>query len=76
MNWKGGLGRHEEELKYWREVIQIDPQYLGAWRRIGDCLFTLGRYQEAVLEHTQASAAPADSFKSQLHSEPVWQGWI
>jgi tetratricopeptide (TPR) repeat protein len=42
------LDRFDEELTYWQKVIQIDPLYEGEWRGIGKCLFSLGRFQEAI----------------------------
>jgi len=49
----------EEELKCWHRVVAIDPDHKGAWKGIGDCLFTLGRYQEA-----------AEAFASELRLNP------
>ena len=42
------LSKFEDELEHWRKLIEIDPQYKEARIGIGDCLFTLGRYQEAI----------------------------
>jgi tetratricopeptide (TPR) repeat protein len=42
------LNRTEEELEYWQRVIEIDPDYEGAWRAVGDCLLEVGRSQDAV----------------------------
>jgi tetratricopeptide (TPR) repeat protein len=40
--------RTEEELDCWRHVIKISPDFMGAWREIGNCLVHLGRCREAV----------------------------
>src|ERR1022692_3013561 len=60
------LGRFEEEFKYWRKVIQIDPHYEGEWKGIGDCLFTLGGYQEAIEPAQPGSGFPRAKPRSTL----------
>lgn len=42
------LSRTEERLECWRRVITIAPDFEGAWKEIGGCLFALGRFAEAA----------------------------
>ena len=54
------LNRTEERLECWRRVIKIAPDFEGAWKEIGNCLFGLGRFQDA-----------AQAYDSQLKLNPL-----
>ena len=40
-------GNYEAALQAYEEAIEISPRYLDAYTNLGNCLFTLGRLQEA-----------------------------
>jgi tetratricopeptide (TPR) repeat protein len=54
------LNRTEERLECWRRVIKIAPDFESAWKEIGNCLFGLGRFQDA-----------AQAYDSQLKLNPL-----
>jgi len=54
------LNRTEERLECWQRVIKIAPDFKGAWKEIGDCLFALGRFQDA-----------AQAYDSELELNPL-----
>lgn len=43
-----GRKLHEESLKWYRSAIEIDPDFALAYAGMGDSLYQLGRYPEAV----------------------------
>jgi hypothetical protein len=49
----------DKRLECLRRVIQIEPNYEGAWREIGVCLLELGRQEEAI-----------EAFDSGLRQDP------
>lgn len=44
----GGLGREEESLDLWRQVVHLDPDNAFALFNIGGMLIRLGRYDESL----------------------------
>ena len=43
-----GQKRYEESLKWYRDTIEADPDFALAYAGMGDSLYRLGRYEEAV----------------------------
>lgn len=57
------LGNTEGELYCWNRIIALEPDYKEVWRGIGDCLFTLGRYQEAIEAFaSELNLSPSDDY--------------
>jgi tetratricopeptide (TPR) repeat protein len=51
------LGAHEAGLALARRALQLNPWYsAGPWNAIGNCLFQLGRFAEALDAHQHAEA--------------------
>lgn len=46
---------------YFEEALKIDPDYDLAWKCLGDCFFTLGRYLEASEKYAQAIRLDPDN---------------
>lgn len=59
------LNRTEERLECWRRVIKMAPDFQGAWKAIGGCLFALGRF-----------AAAAQAYDSELTLNPKTQNVV
>jgi tetratricopeptide (TPR) repeat protein len=57
------LNKPEEELGCLQRVVSLKSDLKGAWREQGDCLFTLGRYQEAVQAfESELKLNPSDEY--------------
>ena len=44
---QAGFGNHEAALRYFKQAVFIAPRYRKAIHEMGNCLATLGRYDEA-----------------------------
>ena len=53
-------GHHEQAISSYRVVIEIDPECAPAHAGIGDALFQLERYEEALASLTQAISLQSD----------------
>jgi tetratricopeptide (TPR) repeat protein len=43
------LGRYQEAVNAYKEVVRLKPDLAGVWYNLGGAYGNLGRYQEAVL---------------------------
>ncbi len=55
------LGKHEEALKYWKQLVQLNPDYTKAYIGLGITYFELGMYENAVSAMKTAFAIEPDS---------------
>ncbi|MDE2737440.1 MAG: tetratricopeptide repeat protein [Gemmatimonadota bacterium] len=53
-------GHHEEAIASYRVVLEIDPEHALAYAGMGDALFQLERYEEALASLTQAISLQSD----------------
>ena len=56
-----GRKLHEESLRWYRSAIEVDPDFALAYAGIGDSLYQLGRYPEAVSSIKRALELQPDS---------------
>jgi lipoprotein NlpI len=42
------LGQYQQAIGYFREMLRIKPDYVGAWNNLGMCYDGLGQYQQAI----------------------------
>src|SRR5271156_5598332 len=57
------IGELEEAAKYFRQVIEQDPQYQDGWHALGMALYKLDRYEEAIAAGKRApKTAPTNQF--------------
>ena len=57
-----GLGRHEDALMVFGQVVQLNPQDADSWRSIGIVRAGLGRKEEAILSYRQALKVNPDDW--------------
>ncbi|MCE0498653.1 MAG: tetratricopeptide repeat protein [Methylacidiphilales bacterium] len=49
------VGDLEEAVKYFRQVVEQDPQFLDGWHALGMAFYKLDRYVEAIEAGTRAA---------------------
>jgi tetratricopeptide (TPR) repeat protein len=52
----GEMGRHDEEIDYCNQALQIDPELTFAWINKGSALSALNRLDEALVCYERACA--------------------
>lgn len=53
-------GRHQEAITYYRAVLEVDPEYALSHAGMGDALFRLQRYEEALESLARAVSLQPD----------------
>ena len=49
------IGELEEAAKYFRQVVEQDPQFHDGWHALGMALYKLDRYEESIEAGTRAA---------------------
>ena len=49
------IGELEEAAKYFRQVVEQDPQFQDGWHALGMALYKLDRYEESIEAGTRAA---------------------
>uniref|UniRef100_UPI001BCE5612 tetratricopeptide repeat protein n=1 Tax=Bradyrhizobium sp. dw_411 TaxID=2720082 RepID=UPI001BCE5612 len=59
-----GLGRHEDALMVFGQVVQHNPEDANAWRMLGIVQASLGRKEEAILSYRQTLKLNPDDWEA------------
>src|SRR5271170_6034273 len=49
------IGELDEAVKYFRQVVEQDPQFQDGWHALGMALYKLDRYEEAITAGNRAA---------------------
>lgn len=59
LTWDRGT-LYQDEPQFWRDTLKKNPQSWFAWYNLGETLFRVGRYDEALRSYTQALSIRPD----------------
>jgi tetratricopeptide (TPR) repeat protein len=51
---KAAEGYYEEAIRAYSRAVEINPNYVTAWKNIGNVLYSLGRYNESLAAYDKA----------------------